>query len=227
MSTTARYDGLAEWYDGFVRAAGLTTVELDVLERLLGRGRGRCLDLGCGTGVALATLARLGWSVVGVDVSADQLRLARQRAEAAGAELVQADAAELPFADGSFDAVVSLVTHTDFEDATAVFAEAARVLRPGGRLVYVGVHPCFVAPTVERRTDEPHLLHPGYRRRGWWHDAPGFRLGREGVRGRAGVNHLPLADFLNAVVEAGLHPERFEEPGEDDYPLLLALGARR
>jgi SAM-dependent methyltransferase len=227
MGAGARYDGLAEWYDRFVRAAGLTALELDVLPRLLGRGPGRCLDLGCGTGVALATLAELGWSPVGVDVSADQLRVARERAEAAGAELVHADATELPFEDASFDAVASLVTHTDFEDAAAVFAEAARVLRPGGRLVYVGVHPCFTAPTVERRTDEPHLLHPGYRRRGWWHDAPGFRLGREGVRGRAGVNHLPLADFLNAVLDAGLRPDRFEEPGADDYPLLLAFRAYR
>jgi SAM-dependent methyltransferase len=227
VAAGTRYDGLADWYDGFVRAAGLTAVELDVLERLLGRGPGRCLDLGCGTGVALATLAGLGWSTVGVDVSADQLRVARERADTAGAELVLADAAAMPFENGSFDAVASLVTHTDFEDAAAVFAETARVLRPGGRLVYVGVHPCFVAPTVERRVDEPHLLHPGYRRRGWWHDAPGFRLGREGVRGRAGVNHLPLADFLNAVLDAGLRPERFEEPGEDDYPLLLAFRAYR
>jgi SAM-dependent methyltransferase len=225
--TDARYDGLAEWYDGFIRAAGLSAVELDVLERLLGHGPGRCLDLGCGTGVALPALAALGWTTVGVDVSADQLRVARERAQAAGAELVLADAAALPFEDSSFDAVASLVTHTDFEDASAVFAEAARVLRPGGRLVYAGVHPCFVAPTVQRRDDGPHLLHPGYRRRGWWHEAPGFRLGREGVRGRAGVNHLPLADFLNALLDAGLRPERFEEPGEDDYPLLLAVRARR
>jgi hypothetical protein len=55
MATGARYDALAEWYDAFVRAAGLTALELDVVEPLLGRGDGACLDLGCGTGVALAT----------------------------------------------------------------------------------------------------------------------------------------------------------------------------
>ena len=227
MRSGARYDGLAEWYDEFIRSTGLTPLELGTLERLLGEGRGRCLDLGCGTGVALPALARLGWSVVGVDVSADQLRLAAERAGALAEELVLTDAAALPFADASFDAVVSLFTHTDFEDAGAVFREVARVLRAGGRLVYVGPHPCFLSPTVERRTDAPHLLHDGYRRRGWWYEAPGFRLGREGVRGRVGFNHLPLADFLNALLDAGLRLERVEEPGDDDYPLSLALTATK
>ena len=227
MSAGARYDGLAEWYDGFVRAAGLTALELETIERLLGEGPGRCLDLGCGTGIAIPTLARLGWSVVGVDVSADQLRVAEERAGALAEGLVLADAAALPFPDASFDAVVSLFTHTDFDDAAAVFREVARVLRAGGRLAYVGLHPCFLSPTVERRDHAPHLLHEGYRRRGWWHDAPGFRLGREGLRGRVGVNHLPLADFLNALLDAGLRLERVEEPGDDDYPLSLALAATR
>lgn len=227
MEKIARYDGLAEWYDAFIRSVDLTAVELDALERLLGEGPGRCLDLGCGTGIALPLLSRLGWSIVGVDISADQLAVARARADEIGAELLEADASGLPFADASFDAVASILTHTDFEDAAAAFAEVARVLRPGGRFVYVGIHPCFVSPTVERRVGEPHLLHPGYRRRGWWHDAPGFRLGRNGVRGRVGVNHLPLAEFLNAILDAGLRLDHVEEPGEDDYPLLLGLRAIR
>ncbi len=104
-----------------------------------------------------------------------------------------------------------------------MFAEAARVLRRGGRLVYVGVHRCFLGPAVERRSTEPHLLHPGYRKSGWWYDAPGFERGREGVRGRVGMNHLPLAEFLNLVIEAGLRIDRVEEPGDEDYPLLLGL----
>jgi SAM-dependent methyltransferase len=224
---TPRYDGLADWYDSFVRSVDLTRIALDSLERLLGNGPGRCLDLGCGTGVAFATLARLGWSVVGVDVSADQLRVAAEPAKRAGIELVRADAESLPVADGSFDAIASLMTHTDFDDFAAVVAEAARVLRPGGLFAYVGVHPCFLGPGVERRGTDPHLLHPGYRRRGWWHDAPGFEFGRDGLRGRVGVNHVPLADFLNAFLDAGLTLDRFEEPGEEDYPLLLGLRATR
>jgi len=56
----ARYDGLATWYVGF--RPSLPEDELEALRRLLGRGPGRCLDIGCGTGVATAALADLGWS---------------------------------------------------------------------------------------------------------------------------------------------------------------------
>ena len=225
MEKTARYDGIADWYDAFVRSVDLTSVALNSIQHLLGRGPGRCLDVGCGTGIAFSTLARLGWSIVGVDVSADQLRVARELSKHVGGDLVQADAARLPFPDASFDAVASLLTHTDFVDTSAVFREVERVLRPGGRFAYVGVHPCFLGPAVERRGPEQHLLHAGYRRSGWWHDAPGFEFGREGLRGRVGVNHLPLADFLNAILDTSLRLEHVEEPGEEDYPLLLGLRA--
>ncbi len=57
--------------------------------------------------------------------------------------------------------------------------------------------------------------------------APGFRFGREGLRGRVGVNHLPLADLLNAVLDAGLLLDRVVEPGADGFPLLLGFRAAR
>ena len=134
MTGRVRYDGLAAWYDGEVRsgpAAAVTAAAVATASGLLGAGPGRCLDLGCGTGVAIPTLAELGWEVVGVDLSADQLRVAQEHVGAA-AELYRADAARLPFADASFDAVVSLLVHTDLDDLGAAYREAARVLRPGG-----------------------------------------------------------------------------------------------
>ena len=57
---TARYDGIAAWYDGFVRSAPFTEGVLASLARMLGPGLGQCLDLGCGTGVAFETLTSLG-----------------------------------------------------------------------------------------------------------------------------------------------------------------------
>jgi SAM-dependent methyltransferase len=224
MVRPPRYDGLAEWYDDVVRGLDVTTIATATLARLLDVGPGRCLDLGCGTGIAVPALAKLGWSVVGVDLSSDQLRVARERVGALGAQLVQADATALPFPHQSFDGVVSLLTHTDFDDPERAFTEAARVLRPGGRLVYVGPHPCFVTPFVERRPTGGHLLHPGYRQRGWKHHGPGFG---QGIRPRVGVNHLPLADLIDAVLGSGLTLKRLEEPGDDDYPFLIALALER
>jgi SAM-dependent methyltransferase len=62
--------------------------------------------------------------------------------------------------------VVSLLTHTDLDHPEAAFAEAARVLRQGGRLSYVGTHPCFVTPFVERRPQRgasaPSRLSPAW-----------------------------------------------------------------
>ncbi len=136
MEAPPRYDGLADWYDDHL--AAFTLAATDVLERLLGDGPGSCLDLCCGTGLHLPTLTRLGWTVTGVDISADQLRLARDRADES-VELIQADATALPFEDGRFDAVVSMFTHTDVGDFAALVREAVRVLRPGSVLVYSGL----------------------------------------------------------------------------------------
>src|SRR5215218_7649673 len=77
-----RYDGVADWYDQ--RVAWSTAAAAPLIARLAGQGSGWCLDVGCGAGVHLAALAEGGWSVVGVDASADQLRVARRRAEPVG-----------------------------------------------------------------------------------------------------------------------------------------------
>ena len=150
--------------------------------------------------------------------------MARHRARGPGAVLVAAGAAALPFGDGSFDAVVSVLTHTDLDHPEAAFAQAARVLRPGGRLSYVGTHRCFVTPFVERRATGAHLLHPGYRRGGWRRGGPGFG---QGIRPRVGAHHLTLADLIGVAVGTGLTLTRLEEPGDDDYPFLIALQLAR
>jgi SAM-dependent methyltransferase len=221
-----RYDGLARWYDDEIRsgpASGVSERAVRVLVDLLGPGPGLCLDLACGTGIAVPALEAAGWTVTGVDISADQLAVARERLAGSPAELVRGDAAALPFADGSFDAVACLLAHTDLDQPQAALREAARALAPGGRLALVGAHPCFVNPVAVRRADGSALeLRPGYRREGWWRSAPGFG---KGIRPRVGVHHLTLASLLNAIAGAGLRLERAEEPGEEDYPLLLALVA--
>jgi ubiquinone/menaquinone biosynthesis C-methylase UbiE len=224
MSTGARYDGIADWYDAEFQPAPLESEAWEVLTRLLGEGNGALLDVGCGTGSYTAALAERGWDVTGVDISEDMLRLARER----GVRTVRADATSLPFEAASFDAVVSILTNTDFDDLAEVVREIARVLRPGAPLVYLAVHPCFVGPhsvyDPERGLPE---LHPGwYRRVGRYTEAPGIWRS-SGVRIRVGASHLPLGLFLQTFLDAGLELERIEEPEEREYSFILGLRWRR
>ena len=218
----ARYDGIAAWYDGW--RPELTPDELGALMRLLGTGDGRCLDVGCGTGVATTVAAELGWAAVGVDVSAELLAVARER----GLEVVEGSADALPFEDESFDAAISVWTHTDVGDFRAAVVEVARVLRPGAAFVYIGGHPCFVGPhSLFVHAEGTPTFHPGYRpSRRYDRSAPGVG-DPEGLRARVDSKHLTLADFITAFATAGLRIERFEELSGRDYPYLVALRARR
>lgn len=98
------------------------------------------LDLGCGTGAPGVRLAR--WcdaDITGVSVSVGDIALATARAEAEGVSrritFRQADAARLPFADGTFDRVLAIESLAHVADRGQVLSEIARVLRPGGRVV--------------------------------------------------------------------------------------------
>lgn len=217
---TARYNGLADWYDArFVVGASR---HLPSLPELLGPGSGPCLDLGCGTGRNFDTIRDSGRSVVGVDRSADQLRLARTRSDG---PLVEADAAVLPFADGSFATVIAMWISTDLDDFTGAVGEAVRVLRTGGSLVCYGVHPSFNGPHVEWNEDGSRLVHPTYRAAGrhdpkpWWGD--------DGIRRQVGMRHVPLPELLNAFLRPELTVEHIEEPGDMPVPHALAIKARR
>ena len=168
----ARYDGLADWYDEEFQPAPLEGDAWQVVKPLIGEGPGKLLDLGCGTGAYAAALAELGWTVTGVDVSDDMLRRARERE----VSVVRSDATGLPFEDASFDAAVSIFTHSDFDDFPAAVCEVARVLKDGAPFVYVGVHPCFVGPhsLYVQAIGVPQLHEGWYRREGHYMEAPGI-----------------------------------------------------
>ncbi len=222
MAGTARYDGVADWYEREFRSSPLADIPLQTVHRLLGESSGSLLDLGCGTGIYTQAMFEWGWTVTGVDVSEDMLRLARAR----GLDVVRADGAALPFDDESFDAVVSMWTHTDVDDFAVMVREVQRVLRREGPFVYVGAHPCFVGPHSRFVSAEgvPEL-HPGYRRTGRYVDAPGITP--DGLRIRVGATHLPLGLFLETFFEAGFRLERFEESEVREYPYMVALRCRR
>ncbi|MEU2248915.1 methyltransferase domain-containing protein [Streptomyces sp. NPDC019224] len=97
-------------------------------------GARRVLDLGCADGALLEVLRAAGaGELAGIDLSERELALARARPALRGADLRRGRAQELPFANGSFDAVVSHMALMLMHDVDRVAAEAARVLAPGGR----------------------------------------------------------------------------------------------
>ena len=97
------------------------------------------IELGCGTAYISAWLARMGARPVGIDNSPKQLETARrmQAEHALAFPLHLGNAEDLPFADGAFDLAISEYGASIWCDPYAWIPEAARVLRPGGWLVFL------------------------------------------------------------------------------------------
>jgi demethylmenaquinone methyltransferase/2-methoxy-6-polyprenyl-1,4-benzoquinol methylase len=134
------YDLLADQSEEPVRRAGL--------EQLSARPGEKVLEIGFGTGHCLVALAQAVGSagkVYGIDLSDEMLKIADENLEKAGladrAELICGDAEELPYAAESLDAIFMSFALELFDTPKIpkVLAECKRVLRPGGRIVVVGV----------------------------------------------------------------------------------------
>jgi SAM-dependent methyltransferase len=110
--------------------AGILPPDLDGLDSI---------ELGCGTGYVSAWLARRGTRPVGLDNSAAQLATARGLQDRFGLRfpLVHASAEQAPFADAAFDLVISEYGASIWCDPYAWIPEAARLLRPGGQLIFL------------------------------------------------------------------------------------------
>jgi ubiquinone/menaquinone biosynthesis C-methylase UbiE len=138
------YDSIADEYDE--RIPGVTPADRRFIETetdfVLGKIRPTdvVLDMGCGTGRLTTQLAGKAGRTIGLDLSPRMMRHAQQKVEAAGrqAEFHVGDMCELPFPDGSFDVVTSMLSlmHVPVPARQQVFTEVARVLQPGGRAVF-------------------------------------------------------------------------------------------
>lgn len=180
-------------------------------ERRLGGAR-RVLDVGCGGGVLARRLSAAGREVVGVDPSPAQV----DRARAAGVVVEQAGAEQLPFADESFDAVVSSCSIKHWRDRPAGLAECLRVLRPGGPLVVGEIDGDADARRLRRFAADsrvPRGLKPIYPVL-----YPAFAH-------LAMVVHSPTGPILAELLQAAGARDVGTEP-LTDQPFVVAWGAR-
>lgn len=214
------YDEIAEWYDGWLgdRPMG-TDPFFPSAEAQLGDIRGqRILDLACGQGRVSRYLAEQGAQVVGVDISAKLLEIARRREidRPSGAhrpgtiEYRQTDAHTLDgVEDRAFDGVICHMALMDIADLTATLRAVVRVLRPGGWFVFSTLHPCYnPAPSGEMMTSQGIVRTvSGYFTEGYWRSDA-----RTGPPGKVGAYHRTLTTYVNGLIDAGLTIERIAEP---------------
>jgi len=139
----------------------------------------RCLEIGCGTAYVSAWMARRGGEVIGLDPTPNQLATARnmQERHKLSFGLIEGYGEDLPFEDNSFDFAISEYGAALWSDPYLWIPQAARVLKPGGRLTFLTNSPFAVLcapPGDSDATLSDHLYRPylGMHRVSW-DDSPG------------------------------------------------------
>lgn len=179
------------------------------------------VELGCGTGYISAWLVRRGARPVGVDITPAQLETARRMQAEFGLDfpLIEASAEEVPLPDESFDLAVSEYGASLWADPHRWVAEAARLLRPGGQLVFLtnGTLMVLCSPEEEEPARQELLR-------------PYFGLYRVEWPGEDGVEfHLGYGDWIRVLRANGLSVENLIElqaPAEGEVHRFPGLPER-
>ena len=199
----------------------------------------RLLEVGCGVGAVLAVLGQEfpGVHLHGVDIEPKQLAYARGHLDRAGVEanLTEADATALPFADGSFDHVWMMWFLEHVPDPVAVLREARRVLAPGGAVTAIEVDysTARAEPSTPAFEALTHAMVRGMAAAGWsdagtrlpaWLDEAGFRETDPGERPFwwHGEDLAGEAPYAADVIESAL-PALVQLPGTSEEALRAGL----
>lgn len=235
-----QWDDSAEAWTEFVRTGkDYYRDELNnpAMFELLGNITGMViLDLACGEGYNTRIMAQKGAITTGVDFSEKMIRFAceKEEKEPLGAVYSVGDACQLPFFDCTFDVVACFMALQDIKDYKNTVKEVKRVLKPGGRFVFVIPHPCF----------EKRVLH-GTVIGGWeyqgekalyykvdqYFDTHGYtitwNMARLTTHFETTAFHRTLTDYVDALYAAGLFISRLKEPQPTQkgrtFPMETAL----
>lgn len=201
---------------------GIPESELHILPDVTGKD---VIEFGCGTAYVSAWLARRGANVVGFDNSPAQLANARRFQQEFGLRfpLIQAAAEAVPLPDEGFDLAISEYGASIWSDPYLWVPEAARLLRPGGRLIFL-VNGTILMLCMPDAEDEPvgdHLLRPY------------FGMHRFEWPGEVSVEfHLGYGDWIRLLRRYGFEVEdlieiRAPEHASTRYPYVTPSWARR
>ena len=200
----------AEWWiDGFTAGADPEYEEqiLPLAAREL-HGARKVLDVGCGDGQVSRLAAKMGAEVIGIDPTWNCVSVAHERG---GGAFARAGAAQLPFADASFDAVVACLVFEHIRDVDSAISEVSRVLQPGGRFCFFLNHPLLQTPNSGWIDDQ--FLDPPEQ---YWRIGP-YLIEDETIEEVEKdvfipFIHRPLSRYINTLSDNGLLLERMEEP---------------
>jgi SAM-dependent methyltransferase len=162
------------------------------------------IELGCGTAYVSAWLARRGALPVGIDNSEAQLATARELQQRFSLEfpLLHGNAEQVPYPDESFDLAISEYGASIWCDPYTWIPEAARLLRPGGRLIFLVNTPLVMmcSPEAAEAPLSTTLLRPYFgMHRSEWPDEPGVEF------------HLPHGEMIDLLRGTGLEVEQLIE----------------
>jgi 2-polyprenyl-3-methyl-5-hydroxy-6-metoxy-1,4-benzoquinol methylase len=136
------YHWKALYGEGWMRSSPRLHARYDIPIRLLSSRlnleNSTGLDVGCGDGVLLYKIRKLGGDIVGLDTSETGLQLAKEQLETRGVlstRLINSSCYEMPFDDGRFDYVTSVELIEHLQDVNRFLREVRRILRPGGWFV--------------------------------------------------------------------------------------------
>ena len=182
----------------------------------------QAIELGCGTGYVSAWMARRGATCVGIDNSEQQLNTARALCAEHSVELtlLHGNAEAVPYPDESFDFAISEYGAAIWCDPMVWIPEAARLLKPGGRLVFLGNHPLAMVCTPENGEACEPTLHRDYltmHHFDWRHveEDPGgyeFNLPHSGWLALFRASGFEVEDYLELCAPQAETRDRFMIP---------------